>query len=57
MFESERCTSCHTIAEIQAASVRTVNPSLNSTHTGGPFPNSVLKAAQIADIAAYARGA
>jgi hypothetical protein len=38
------CTSCHTIAEVRAASGGTVNPSLDSTHTGGPFPNSVLRA-------------
>jgi plastocyanin len=51
LFVSLGCSSCHSAAAAHAAG--TVTPSINSTHTGGTFPNGPLTADQISALAAY----
>jgi uncharacterized cupredoxin-like copper-binding protein len=51
LFVSLGCSSCHTAAAAHAAGI--VTPSINSTHTGGTFPNGPLTTDQISALAAY----
>ncbi len=51
LFTSLGCSTCHSIAAVKAAG--TVTPSINATHTGGPFTNGALTTAQINALAAY----
>jgi len=51
LWDSLGCSNCHSVSEVQAAG--TVSASLNATHTGGPFPNGPLTAAQIDALAKF----
>jgi plastocyanin len=51
LFVSLGCSSCHSAAAAHAAG--TVTSSINSTHTGGSFPNGPLTADQISALAAF----
>jgi uncharacterized cupredoxin-like copper-binding protein len=51
LFVSLGCSSCHSAAAAHAAG--TVTSSINSTHTGGTFPNGPLTSDQISALAAY----
>jgi len=53
VWDTDGCSSCHSLSDVQAASGGNVSPDLNSTHTGGPFPDGPLTATQISEIAAY----
>ncbi len=56
IFNSDGCTTCHSISSVQAASGGNVDPNLNLTHSGGAFPDGPLSPQQIADIAAFVAG-
>jgi uncharacterized cupredoxin-like copper-binding protein len=51
LFVSLGCSSCHSAAAAHAAGA--VTPNINSTHTGGTFPNGPLTSDQISALAAY----
>jgi hypothetical protein len=51
LFVSLGCSSCHSAAAAHAAG--TVTPNINSTHTGGTFPQGPLTTDQISALAAY----
>ena len=54
LFDNLGCSSCHAIAQVRAAG--TVTAALNSTHSGGPFPNGPLSSSQIQQLAAFVNG-
>jgi uncharacterized cupredoxin-like copper-binding protein len=51
LFVSLGCSSCHSASAAHAAGIVTSN--INSTHTGGTFPNGPLTSDQISALAAY----
>jgi uncharacterized cupredoxin-like copper-binding protein len=51
LFVSLGCSSCHSAAAAHAAGP--VTPNINSTHTGGTFPQGPLTTDQINALAAY----
>jgi hypothetical protein len=51
LFVSLGCSSCHSAAAAHAAGA--VTPNINSTHTGGAFPQGPLTTDQISALAAY----
>lgn len=53
VWNDNGCSDCHSLAEVEAASGGNVSPDLNSSHSGGPFPNGPLSATQISQLAAY----
>ena len=56
LWQNDGCSDCHTVAEAAAAAGGNIDPSLNSTHPGGPFPDGPLSATQISELAAYISG-
>ena len=56
VWSAGECSTCHTVGAVQAASGGTISPALNSSHTGGPFPNGPLSATQIQQLQAFING-
>jgi uncharacterized cupredoxin-like copper-binding protein len=54
LFVSLGCGTCHSLSAVKAAGA--VTPSINTTHSGGGFPQGPLTAAQISALAAYVNG-
>ena len=52
VWAADGCINCHSVSEVETQSGGDIS-GINSTHSGGPFANGPLTAAQIQQLAAF----